>query len=289
MKNTIYYIAVFLLTSIVSGQELFLQDSDQLKGSVKVMGKEYVTVYDNTNHRYRYFNDSGKEIFLIKSFNELGEEINLSIEKNSTTESIEIIVDNKPIGFVVNSIVYNLDMIEIGRLFEGRYSQKNVNDFWEGANYSKGNISIYDYTGVYKIGSFYFKPEVDYYAILGINKITNIDEMDTRSLKKEIRNTQRLYKKLMRTYDLKRNPDNTEIADKVAEINKAYEVVMGDLGFSDKRDKKILGIIPEDYFDEEKRSNWSGDEGYVPYSKRPIQEHTPDSKIQTDELYYSNE
>ena len=86
MKNTIYYIAVFLLTSIVSGQELFLQDSDQLKGSVKVMGKEYVTVYDNTNHRYRYFNDSGKEIFLIKSFNELGEEINLSIEKNSTTE-----------------------------------------------------------------------------------------------------------------------------------------------------------------------------------------------------------
>ena len=67
MKNIIFYIAICLSTDVLLGQEMFIQNTDNLKGSVKVMGKQYTTVYDNTAHRYRYFDELGKEIFLIKS------------------------------------------------------------------------------------------------------------------------------------------------------------------------------------------------------------------------------
>tara|TARA_Y100001968_G_C19419248_1_gene750795 strand:+ start:1124 stop:1942 length:819 start_codon:yes stop_codon:yes gene_type:complete len=271
------------------GQELFIQHTDQLKGSVQVMGKSYTTVYDNTTHRYRYFDELGKEIFLIKSFNEKNKEVNLSIEKNPITESIEVIMDNSVIGLVVNSVIYNLDMVEIGRLFGGRYSDKNINDFWEGVDYSRGNISIYDHAGFYKIGSLMFKIEVDYYAVLGLEKIENIDSLDSRSKKKSLRNIQRTYKKLMKQYDLRRNPDDAEIKERSIEITKAYNVIMSDLGIDSKKDKKILGIIPPKYLSEERRSNWSDNEGYVPYSQRVVEEYNPDSQIQKDELYSNEE
>ena len=119
--------------------------------------------------------------------------INLSIEKNPVTESVEIIIDNNVIGFVLNSTIYDLDMLEIGKLFGGRYSQENINDFWEGVDYSKGNISIYDYTGIYKIGSLYHRPFVDHYAILGMDRVENPDSSDSRALRKTIRNTQKTY------------------------------------------------------------------------------------------------
>ena len=288
MKKIIYLL-ILISTSTLFSQELFIQNSDKIKGSKRVMGKEYTTVYDNTNHRYRYFDDSGKEIFLIKSFNEENEEVNLSIEKNPLTESVEIIINNNPIAFVVNSIIYDLNMLEIGRLFGGRYSQKNINDFWEGVDYSRGNISIYDYTGVYKIGSLYYKPFVDHYAILGIEKLENIDKMGPRVLKRKIRDIERLYKKLMRTYNVKRNPDDEDIKTKADDITNSYWSIMSDLGVDGKKQKKILGILPQEYLDEERRSNWSNNEGYVPYSKRKVEGHQPDSKIQKDELYYSNE
>ena len=67
IKKTLYYILVLVSINTLSGQELFIQNSDKLKGSDRVMGKEYTTVYDNTNHRYRYFDESGKEIFLTLS------------------------------------------------------------------------------------------------------------------------------------------------------------------------------------------------------------------------------
>ena len=288
MKKIIYLLILISINTLFS-QELFIQDSDKIKGSKRVMGKEYTTVYDNTNHRYRYFDDSGKEIFLIKSFNEENEEVNLSIEKNPLTESVEIIINNNPIAFVVNSIIYDLNMLEIGRLFGGRYSQKNINDFWEGIDYSRGNISIYDYTGVYKIGSLHYKPFVDHYAILGIEKLENIDKMGPRVLKRKVRDIERLYKKLMRTYNVKRNPDDEDTKAKADEITNSYWSIMSDLGVDGKKQKKILGILPQEYLDEERRSNWSNNEGYVPYSKRKVEGHQPDSKIQKDELYYSNE
>jgi len=290
MKNIFYYVTCFMLSiNWLSGQELFIQNTDKLKGSVNVMGKNYTTVYDNTAHRYRYFDDVGKEIFLIKSFNEENEEVNLSIEKNPITESIEIIIDNVAIGTVVNSIIYNLDMIEIGRLFGGRYSDKNINDFWEGVDYRHGNISIYDHTGVYKIGSLTFKIEVDYYAMLGLEKIHNIDSMDNRSIKKAVRDIQKVYKKLIKKYNVKRNPDDEEIKEKALEINEAYSIIMGDFGMNRDKNKKILGILPTEYFQEDRRSNWSENEGYVPYSQRSIEEHNPDTKIQKDELYSGEE
>ncbi len=288
MKKIIYLLILISINTLFS-QELFIQDSDKIKGSKRVMGKEYTTVYDNTNHRYRYFDESGKEIFLIKSFNEENEEVNLSIEKNPLTESVEIIINNNPIAFVVNSIIYDLNMLEIGRLFGGRYSQKNINDFWEGIDYSRGNISIYDYTGVYKIGSLHYRPFIDHYAILGIEKLENIDKMGPRVLKRKVRDLERLYKKLMRTYNVKRNPDDEDIKTKADEITNSYWSIMSDLGVDGKKQKKILGILPQEYLDEARRSNWSNNEGYVPYSKRKVEGHQPDSKIQKDELYYSNE
>ena len=180
-------------------------------------------------------------------------------------------------------------MVEIGRLFGGRYSDKNINDFWEGVDYSRGNISIYDHTGVYKIGSLEFKIEIDYYAILGLDKIENVDSLDTRSMKKTLRNIQRVYKKLMKQYDLRRNPDNSEIKERATEITKAYSVIMNDLGVDGQKDKKILGIIPPEYLSEERRSNWSNNEGYVPYSQRVIEGHNPDTQIQKHELYSDEE
>tara|TARA_B100001250_G_scaffold409289_1_gene433334 strand:- start:719 stop:1594 length:876 start_codon:yes stop_codon:yes gene_type:complete len=290
MKKAIYYIICFVSINGLIGQELFIQNSEQVKGSKRVMGTEYKTIYDNTNHRYRYFDATGTEIFLIKSFNEESEELNLSIEKNPVTESVEIIIDNNVIGFVLNSVIYDLDMLEIGKLFGGRYSQENINDFWEGVDYSKGNISIYDYTGIYKIGSLYYKPFVDHYAILGMDRVESPDSLDSRVLRKTIRNTQKIYKKLMRQYNVKRNPDDQEIKIKADEITKSYLIVMEDLGIDEKKDKKFLGIIPlEDIVDEERRSNWSDDEGYVPYSKRTIEGHQPDSKIEKNELYNPND
>jgi len=285
MKKSIYYIIFLLSMNVVFGQELFIQQTDQIKGSKRVMGTEYQTVYDNTNHRYRYFDQTGKEIFLIKSFNEDSEQINLSIEKNPITESVEIIINNEVIGFVLNSTIYNIDMFQIGKLFGGRYSQKNIDDFWEGVDYSRGNIAIYDHTGIYKIGSLFYKPFIDHYAILGMDRIENVDSLDSRVLRKTIRNTQKIYRKLMREYNVKRNPDNEDIRMKAEEITKSYLIVLRDLGVDDSRDKMLLGIIPQEIFNEERRSNWSEDEGYVPYSKREIEGHQPDSKIEKNELY----
>ena len=289
MRNIFYYIIILSFTvNTLVGQELFIQNTDKLKGSVNIMGQNYTTVYDNTTHRYRYFDDLGKEIFLIKSFNEDNDEVNLSIEKNSITESIEIIISNRVVGKVINSIIYDLDMIEIGRLFGGRYSDKNINDFWEGVDYSRGNISIYDHTGIYKIGSLTFHIEVDYYAVLGLDKVENIDSLDDRKIKKIVRSIQRLYKKKMKKYDVRKNPNDDEVREKAFEMKEAYSFIMKDLGVDNKKSKKILGILPPEYLSEDRRSSWSNNEGYVPYSKRVIEGHSPDTQIQKDHLY-SNE
>ena len=90
MKKIIFYILFITSFNIALSQEMFIQSEEQLRGSYKVDGQEYVTVYDNTSHIYRYFDQSGNEIFLIKSFNEKGDQIALSIEKNSDTDAAPI-------------------------------------------------------------------------------------------------------------------------------------------------------------------------------------------------------
>ena len=86
MKKTLYYVVVFISINFLTSQELFLQGEDTYKGSIKVDGQEYVTVYDNDSHIYRYFDQLGNEIFLIKSYNEKSEQIALSIEKNAESD-----------------------------------------------------------------------------------------------------------------------------------------------------------------------------------------------------------
>ena len=285
---------VFLVSFVnVSAQELFIQGEDQYKGSIKVDGQEYITVYDNTNHIYRYYDVYGNEIFLIKSYNEKNDQIGLSIEKNSETKVLEIIIDNIPIAYLVNSMIYDFDNNHIGQLYRGEYNESKIKNFWQGIDYSAGNISIYDHTGVYKVGSLEFKQEVDKFEILGFEKPLDFENLDERSSRKVIRNLQKYYRKLVRSYkiedlDVKKSPEDKEVFEQFMKVSDAYESIMSDLGV-DKDDEKILGIIPSDYFSQKRRTNWSNDEGYVPYTKRQIKSHNPDTKIQKDQLYNKGE
>ena len=285
---------VFLVSFVnVSAQELFIQGEDQYKGSIKVDGQEYITVYDNTNHIYRYYDVNGNEIFLIKSYNEKNDQIGLSIEKNSETKALEIIIDNIPIAYLVNSVIYDFDNNQIGQLYRGEYNESKIKNFWQGIDYSAGNISIYDHTGVYKVGSLEFKQEVDKFEILGFEKPLDFENLDERSSRKVIRNLQKYYRKLVRSYkiedlDVKKSPEDKEVFEEFMKVSDAYESIMSDLGV-DKDDEKILGIIPSDYFSQKRRTNWSNDEGYVPYTKRQIKSHNPDTKIQKDQLYNKGE
>ena len=285
---------VFLVSFVnVSAQELFIQGEDQYKGSIKVDGQEYITVYDNTNHIYRYYDVNGNEIFLIKSYNEKNDQIGLSIEKNSETKALEIIIDNIPIAYLVNSVIYDFDNNHIGQLYRGEYNQSKIKNFWQGIDYSAGNISIYDHTGVYKVGSLEFKQEVDKFEILGFEKPFDFENLDERSSRKVIRNLQKYYRKLVRSYkiedlDIKKSQEDKEVFEQFMKVSDAYESIMSDLGV-DKDDEKILGVIPSDYFSQKRRTNWSNEEGYVPYTKRQIKSHNPDTKIQKDQLYIKSE
>lgn len=291
MKKIFVIFLVFFVN--VSAQELFIQGEDQYKGSIKVDGQEYITVYDNTNHIYRYYDVNGNEIFLIKSYNEKNDQIGLSIEKNSETKALEIIIDNIPIAYLVNSVIYDFDNNQIGQLYRGEYNESKIKNFWQGIDYSAGNISIYDHTGVYKVGSLEFKQEVDKFEILGFEKPLDFENLDERSSRKVIRNLQKYYRKLVRSYkiedlDVKKSPEDKEVFEQFMKVSDAYESIMSDLGV-DKDDEKILGIIPSDYFSQKRRTNWSNDEGYVPYTKRQIKSHNPDTKIQKDQLYNKGE
>ena len=292
MKKVIYIFCLLPVVLLIAQNEsntlMYIQGADELKGSDKVKGQEYVTVYDEESHSYRYFDQLGNEIFLIKSFNEHGDQINLSIEKNPKTHVMEIIVSNQPIGFLLNSIIYDLNNEEIGRFYRGSYSKQHIDNFWSGVNFQRGNISIYDHTCLYKVGSFMFNQEkkVNHYAVLGIDKFEDLDKIDDRARKKHIRNLQRLYKKLIRKYDLRKNPNDEDLKLKVNQITNAYVKVMSDLGIEEGgEDDLFLGIFPKDFFNPEKRSKWSSEEGYVPYTKRDITEYQPDSQIQMTEKY----
>lgn len=277
---------IYLLVSLSFSQEMFLQNTTGLlKGSQKINGQEYITVYDESSHVYRYFTQNGKEIFLIKSYNEHGDELPLSIEKNTENQNIELILNNQPIAILVNNIIYDLDGVEIGKFFRGKYSKGNLTNFWSAIDHHSGNISIYDYTNVYKIGSFFFKKEIDYYQVLGVEKIEDIDNIDPRILKKKIRNIDKYYKKIIKNYNVKKYPDDEELKVQYDKLFNAYNMIMSDLGVSKAKEKKILGFLPSEYLTEERRSKWSDDEGYVPYSRREIKQYNPASQIQRDELF----
>ena len=164
-----------------------------------------------------------------------------------------------------------LIIIQIGQLYRGEYNESKIKNFWQGIDYSAGNISIYDHTGVYKVGSLEFKQEVDKFEILGFEKPLDFENLDERSSRKVIRNLQKYYRKLVRSYkiedlDVKKSPEDKEVFEQFMKVSDAYESIMSDLGV-DKDDEKILGIIPSDYFSQKRRTNWSNDEGYVPYTK----------------------
>ena len=72
MRKILFYVSLLVLFGLSFGQELFIQNSGELKGSERVSGQEYTTVYDNVNHTYRYFDALGNEIFLIEGARDCG-------------------------------------------------------------------------------------------------------------------------------------------------------------------------------------------------------------------------
>ena len=56
MKKIIFYL-IFLMSinSIVAQSQLFIQGGDKLKGSEKIEGQQYVTVYDTPKYSYTHF------------------------------------------------------------------------------------------------------------------------------------------------------------------------------------------------------------------------------------------
>ena len=119
--------------------------------------------------------------------------------------------------------------------------------------------------------------------MINFEKPNNIDSLDARSSRKVIRNLQKHYRKLVRGYkiedlDVKNSLEDKELYEEFLEVSDAYEQIMRSLGVVED-DDKIFGIIPQDYFSEKKRSNWSQDEGYVPYTKRELKTHQPTHKF----------
>ena len=76
---------------------------------------------------------------------------------------LEIYIDcniETPYAQIINSIIYDMDMNKIGYSFLGTSEEKIINNFWAGFDYWKGNISIYDMSGTYRLATFmYFEPE----------------------------------------------------------------------------------------------------------------------------------
>ena len=127
-----------------------------------------------------------------------------------------------------------MDMNKIGYSFLGTSEEKIINNFWAGFDYWKGNISIYDMSGTYRLATFmYFEPEKDYYSIMEVDSTVTF-----KQLKKN-------YKKLIKKYNLKKYPDDEEIQQKNLEINEAFIALSRDLNpdFEEEDENWIINFF----------------------------------------------
>ena len=85
---------------------------------------------------------------------------------------------------------------------------------------------------------------------------------------------------------LKKYPDDEEIQQKNIEINEAYIVLNRELNpdFEEEDENWIIN-----FFKKDRRSNWSDEEGYVPYTKRERIESTPDTQKNKEKYPYIEE
>ena len=263
IKNNLYKILlIFIPLAIFSQEKTEVISGDELR-------KVFFLDYNHNNQ----FDIKDFENFNIKSFDSKGIEIPLCINSN-----LEIFINcdiQVPYAQIINSVIYDMNMHKIGYSFLGVTEENVINNFWAGFDYWKGNVSIYDKSGTYRLATFmYFEPEKDYYAVMEVDSTITL-----KQLKKS-------YKKLLKKYNLKKYPDDEEIQQKNIEINEAYIVLNRELN-PDYEEEEENWII--NFFKKDRRSNWSDEEGYVPYSKRERIESTPDTQKNKDRYPYIEE
>ena len=90
------------------------------------------------------------------------------------------------------------------------------------------------------------------------------------------------YKKLLKEYNVFKYPDDDEIATKYKEIQEAYMAISKKIDPDYQEENNWL----EKFFSKNRRSNWSQDEGYVPYTKRKRKDSNPISQENKERYPY---
>ena len=305
MKKNNILIFIFLLYSFFS----FSQEKSEK--SIK----DLKSIFHSSDEYSDSFSGQDLKYFEIKSFNAFGEQIPLCIN-----EKLEIFLDcESKIKYaqIINSIIYDLDMNKIGHCFLGKKTKKDLDSFWETLKHWKGNITIYDKTESYRLATFmYFEKKKDYFSIMGLDttdmnfdkvkdykKLLNKyniriskypDDNKTIAKQKEIEQAymaiskanlkmlNKAYKKLLKEYNVFKYPDDEEIATKYKEIQEAYMAISKKIDPDYQEENNWL----EKFFSKNRRSNWSQDEGYVPYTKRKRKDSNPISQENKERYPY---
>ena len=250
-KNKLFIISLFLNVFFLFSQEKNNISNDQLNNMF----------FSNDDMNSIFFSKKNVNHYKIKSFDALGNKIPLCIN-----EKLEIFLDCEnriKYAQIIDSKIYDNEMNLIGHCYFGKITEKNIYNFWKTLKHWKGNITIYDETESFRIATFmYLKKEKDYFSIMNLDTTATV-----KMLKKS-------YKRLLKTYNINKFPDDDEIIAKNKEIEEAFIAISKKIDPDYEDNNNWL----EDFFSKNRRSMWSQDEGYVPYIKREIKELKPISR-----------
>ena len=259
MKKNSILICIFLLYSFFS----FSQEEE------KKTKKDLKNIFYSSSDYNNSFSGQDFKYFEIKSFDALGNPIPLCIN-----EKLEIFLDcesKKKYAQIINSIIYDEDMNKIGHCFLGKITKKDVDSFWNTLKHWKGNITIYDKSESHRLATFmYFKKEKDYFSVMNIDSTATIKMLN------------KSYKKLLKIYNIDKYPDDEEIISKNKEIEEAYMAISKKIDPDYQDENNWL----DKFFSKNRRSNWSKDEGYVPYTKLKRKDLAPVSQDKKERYPY---
>ncbi len=262
MKKTKTLIFLFLLFSFISFSQ---EEKNKTKEELK---KSFFSSSDYDN----YFNERDLNHFEIKSFDALGNQIPLCIN-----EKLEIFLDcksRKKYAQIINSVIYDLEMNKIGYCFLGKITKRDLDSFWDALKHWKGNITIYDKTESYRLATFmYFQKEKDYFSVMNLDSTANVKMLN------------KAYKKLLKNYNIDKYPNDDEVIAKNKEIQEAYMAISKKIDPDYQDENNWL----EKFFSKNRRSNWSQDEGYVPYTKRKREDSKAISQEKQERYPYLEE
>ena len=243
-NNLLFYCFLFSLISF--SQDLEIEKNELRKKFFSTIDYQKVFSPDDFKH------------FEIVSFNSMNKRIPLCINEN-----LEILMpcESKKISAkIIDSIIYDTLMNKIGHCFLGKITKENVDGFWETLKHWKGNITIYDKTESYRLATFmYFEEEKDYFSIMNLDTAANVKMLN------------KAYKKLLKAYNISKYPDDEDIIKKNKEIEEAFLAISKKIDPDYIEEKNWL----ETFFSKKRRSDWSREEGYVPYLNRERKELNP--------------